>query len=172
MKVIKVLLGCFCFSLVALYVIALIALSQLAAKTTYEWGMVGGAILGATLLGALGLAAFKSAMKRSDEESGTWRWFIAFVLVGAYAGFVLMGTLRKLGHNMHFSPSLVRGPQTVEDAQREAVRRFPQLGVAGSAFNREFLARAARYRTEKPAYFQDVQWPLHLAQECDATARR
>jgi hypothetical protein len=54
---------------------------------------------------------------------------------------------------------------TVAAAQREAVRRYPELGVAGSKLNREFLARHTRYERERPDYFRDASWPMRLAEE-------
>ncbi|MEI9893689.1 MAG: hypothetical protein WDN28_07255 [Chthoniobacter sp.] len=53
----------------------------------------------------------------------------------------------------------------VEAAQHEALRRFPQLGIAGSHLNKEFLARYTKYERERPAFFHDPSWPLTLAEE-------
>ena len=50
-------------------------------------------------------------------------------------------------------------------AQAAAMKKYPSLGVAGSAFNREFLARVQRARTETPGLFDDPSWPLSLADE-------
>jgi hypothetical protein len=54
---------------------------------------------------------------------------------------------------------------TVAEAQREAIRRYPELGVPGSPFNSEFVALYKRYKRERPDVFQDNSWPLQLAQE-------
>lgn len=54
---------------------------------------------------------------------------------------------------------------TVEEAQRAAVKRYPALAAANSAFSREYLARYNRYKQERPTYFQDTLWPLALADE-------
>jgi hypothetical protein len=48
---------------------------------------------------------------------------------------------------------------------REAVRRYPDIGVAGSRLNMEFVARHKRYQKEHPEYFRDTSWPLRLAEE-------
>ena len=48
-------------------------------------------------------------------------------------------------------------------AQAAAMAKYPALGSGGSDFNREFVARFRRYRTERPALFDDQQWPLKLA---------
>jgi hypothetical protein len=55
--------------------------------------------------------------------------------------------------------------QTVDEAQRLAVQHYPALGVADSPLNREFRARFHHYQATNPAYFNDKEWPLHLATE-------
>lgn len=54
---------------------------------------------------------------------------------------------------------------SVEQAQQEALRRYPDLGVAGSKFNAEFIVRHQRYKRENPAFLQDTSWPIRLAEE-------
>jgi hypothetical protein len=54
---------------------------------------------------------------------------------------------------------------TVAEAQREAVRLHPSLGIEGSAFNRDFVARYRQYLRERPGYFSDTSWPLRLSEE-------
>ncbi|MGC3991447.1 MAG: hypothetical protein QM796_17535 [Chthoniobacteraceae bacterium] len=54
---------------------------------------------------------------------------------------------------------------TVKEAQLEALRRYPALGVSGSRFNGEFLARYKRYQQNNPNYFLDPSWPIILADE-------
>jgi hypothetical protein len=53
-------------------------------------------------------------------------------------------------------------------AQADAVRKYPPLGIAGSVFNREFLARVQRARVEQPELFQSPDWPTTMA---DTVAR-
>jgi len=60
---------------------------------------------------------------------------------------------------------------TVEDAQREAVRRYPELGVRGSKLNAAFLARYKTYKQLKPEYFADLSWPVRLAEEVFETQK-
>lgn len=50
-----------------------------------------------------------------------------------------------------------------EGAQVRAVREFPELGVAGSLFNAEFLARVKALKTEDIKYFNNPEWPYDLA---------
>lgn len=54
---------------------------------------------------------------------------------------------------------------TVAEAQQEAVRRYPDIGVAGSKLNTEFVARYKRYQQERPDFLRDPSWPLRLAEE-------
>jgi len=64
-------------------------------------------------------------------------------------------------------PSPPPTPQfaTVRDAEAEAVRRYPELGTAGSRLNMEFVARYNQYKHTRPAYFNDTSWPIRLAEE-------
>ena len=54
---------------------------------------------------------------------------------------------------------------TVAQAQQEALRRYPELGISGSKFNAEFLVRYQRYQREKSQILQDNSWPLRVAEE-------
>ncbi len=53
-----------------------------------------------------------------------------------------------------------------KSAQQKAIELFPDVGVAGSALNKEFLARAERYQSEKKEFFAQPDWPVRLAKEC------
>jgi hypothetical protein len=50
-------------------------------------------------------------------------------------------------------------------AEERAVAKYPDLGVRNSALNREFIRRYQLYQQSNRAYFQDPEWPLHLAEE-------
>lgn len=67
------------------------------------------------------------------------------------------------------SPSQASHAPATGEAQREAIRRFPALGIAGSKFNTEFLARYRRYQSERPSFFRDGFWPVRLAEEVSKT---
>ena len=54
---------------------------------------------------------------------------------------------------------------TLDEARREAARRYPELSEKGSAFNNEFVARFKKYQKERPAYFGNNAWPVTLARE-------
>ncbi len=55
--------------------------------------------------------------------------------------------------------------QAVANARQEAIRRYPNLAIAGSKFNGDFVARYTYYQQQQPAYFQDTSWPLRLAEK-------
>jgi hypothetical protein len=58
---------------------------------------------------------------------------------------------------------------SVAEAQREAVRRYPELGIAGSRLNSAFTARYKTYQQQRPEYFRDTSWPIRLAEELTQT---
>jgi len=60
------------------------------------------------------------------------------------------------------------GKSSVALAKDRAVRAFPQLAVANSPLNREFVRRYNLYQKEHREYFQDPDWPTKLAQESAA----
>ena len=51
------------------------------------------------------------------------------------------------------------------EARVAAVKQYPELGVAGSDFNRRFLAKVAKYRAERPEELRSPGWPLVIAGE-------
>jgi hypothetical protein len=56
---------------------------------------------------------------------------------------------------------------SVDQAQREAVHRYPELGRQSSAFNLAFRTRYEKYRKVRPELFGDNAWPLQIAEEVD-----
>jgi hypothetical protein len=72
------------------------------------------------------------------------------------------------GRKLLPSPPPVQAAPTgaaLADAEREALNRHPDLGVAGSRMNVAFLERYRRYQKERPDYFLDAAWPMRLADE-------
>jgi hypothetical protein len=55
--------------------------------------------------------------------------------------------------------------KTEEDAQRAAVKEYPDLGAPGSAFNQKFLEKHSRYKTENPEALDHPGWPWVIARE-------
>lgn len=91
----------------------------------------------------------------SPSEKSRWAGVIngIVVIVVVVIGFIAYRSLR---------------PPSVEEARRRAVQQYPALGVANSPLNREFLTRYHHYQATNQAYFNDKEWPLHLAAESQA----
>lgn len=51
-------------------------------------------------------------------------------------------------------------------AQSKAIELYPDLGVADSPLNKEFVERVKIYRIEKKEFFAEPDWPMRLAKEC------
>lgn len=83
--------------------------------------------------------------------------------VGVMTTIFVIATLAIIGSIAYRSvhPKI----QTVEEAQRLAVQQYPALGIADSPLNREFRTRFRHYQATNQAYFNDKEWPLHLAAE-------
>ena len=60
---------------------------------------------------------------------------------------------------------------TAPEAQQEAIRLYPALGIAGSEFNRAFLARHKQYQEQQPDFLRDPNWPITLAHEVASTLK-
>ena len=103
---------------------------------------------------------------------------LAFVfgLVVFFTGLVGMAQLQQIrgrygaGAASH-SPASLTTPfsppayVTVADAQKEAVRRYPSLGVKGSRMNTAYVDRYHFYQKTRPSFFSSPSWPLQLADE-------
>jgi hypothetical protein len=61
--------------------------------------------------------------------------------------------------------------ESVADAQQAAISRYPELGVADSAFNKAFLTLHKKYQSEHPELFRGNDWPLVIADEVDRTIK-
>ena len=109
------------------------------------------------------------AMKPPDDESNHFEWFD---LGWAYesAGRTVEAAAAYKDAD-RFSPGFsaamkVSMAETQTETRQRAVQLYPQLGVAGSPLNREFVARHNRYKAERPAFFINPEWPMQLAKEC------
>jgi hypothetical protein len=54
---------------------------------------------------------------------------------------------------------------TLQEAQAAAVRRYPDLGKAGSPFNQRFLEKHAAYKAKNDPILNSPDWPMHIATE-------
>jgi uncharacterized membrane protein YhaH (DUF805 family) len=53
---------------------------------------------------------------------------------------------------------------TAEEWKKEAIEKFPELAIAGSPLNAEFVARYKAYQGSN--FFNSPDWPMRLAKEC------
>ena len=63
----------------------------------------------------------------------------------------------------HVSDHDLDGEATA-NAQAEAVRRYPGIGVKGSVENALFLEQFHKMKAERPEFFDEEEWPLFLAE--------
>ena len=61
-----------------------------------------------------------------------------------------------------------RFQQAVAASQGRALKKYPSLGVAGSRFNKAFLARYQQLSQQRNARLNAADWPEKLADECAA----
>jgi hypothetical protein len=77
----------------------------------------------------------------------------------------------KLRHVAEATPSIPLAPAlitTEAEGRSEALRLYPELGVADSPLNREFVTRYRSYQRLDPDFFQDPAWPVVLVKQCAA----
>ena len=93
------------------------------------------------------------------------------VLTNSCAGFGQQ-PVKSRPHSPPFSAR--HSPRDPQLAQKIALQRYPDLGVAESALNKEFIARMKRYEIEKKEFFSEPDWPIRLAAERneDLTAKK
>ena len=118
----------------------------------------------------------------------TGRFYLAILVVFAVGAGIFWATDRphKVAKNAapppatsqsHMKPRLARQggaidplvpPLITTEAQgrTEAVRLYPDLGVANTPLNREFVTRYRSYQRLQPDFFQDPAWPVILVKEC------
>lgn len=62
--------------------------------------------------------------------------------------------------------------RTLQEWQRKAVSLYPELGVAGSEFNKLFLEHFRTLQETSPAFMEEPSWPVLLAKRCDDELRK
>jgi hypothetical protein len=55
--------------------------------------------------------------------------------------------------------------KTEAEGRREALRLYPDLGIANTPLNAEFVARYKSYQRLQPDFFQNPAWPVILVRE-------
>jgi hypothetical protein len=123
-------------SILASFAGAAIASFASADSTTAIIGVVGANILLYIVLFIFNVT--RKAPSASPSGSSSLPFFL--MLLGAAGGAYWFYHVRSVGVPEP-APASVPKFATVAEAQREAVRRYPELGVAGSKLNREFIAR-------------------------------
>jgi hypothetical protein len=74
----------------------------------------------------------------------------------------------RFHHAAESKPAMVSLPiviRTEADGRREALRLYPDLGVANSPLNREFVTRYHSYQRLQPDLFDNPAWPVILVKE-------
>jgi hypothetical protein len=77
-------------------------------------------------------------------------------------------TPARFHHTVESKPAMVSLPiviHTEADGRREALRLYPDLGVANSPLNREFVVRYQSYKRLEPDFFDNPAWPVILVKE-------
>jgi hypothetical protein len=77
-------------------------------------------------------------------------------------------TPSKLRHAAEGTPTMVSVPvviRTEAEGRAEALRLYPDLGVANSPINREFVTRFHSYQRLEPDFFDNPAWPVILVKE-------
>jgi hypothetical protein len=113
--------------------------------------------------------ADKRVMLANDNltNSGSADSLIATREIGDYPGLSLEGiNLDSLKAEVELQKKEAELNKQKEMAQRKAVELYPDLGVAGSPLNKEFVDRVKRYQAEKKEFFAEPDWPIRLAKEC------
>lgn len=139
----------------------------------------------------LGGAPIAAALRPAPGDSRVAAFTVGGVIaaIGLGAFFLLKSHIESLGYVYRYFPyeSTISPPApsaassstapssaawTVATAQKEAMRRYPQLGVANSPMNRAFVARYQQIKAKDPSYLRDPSWPLHLADEVGQQIQR
>ena len=138
----------------------------------YDAPMAAIGVAGANILLYIALLTYNVTRKApSTSQSGSSSLPFLILLLLAAGGAYWFYQVR-LAPVPEPAPASVPKFATVAEAQREAVRRYPELGVAGSKLNREFIARHKLYEQQRPEYLRDPSWPLRLAEESTQTPPR
>jgi|GEM_PF-3547671 len=120
----------------------------------------------------------KTAVSKASSTQLSSRLFVMksypFVLLPALICLSLNGCSKSSQDTDSETPSASTvtassAPEQVKNAQAEAVRRYPDLGVKNSAFNREFLTLYQQIKSNNPAELNDPQWPIYLADQTAQT---
>ena len=115
----------------------------------------------------LGPAALKHAKRRTWElrRVPAAVWVLLTLLLLAAGGWWYHRSNPDFFRRLLARKVEMPRTMTVDEAQREALKRYPELGVNGSKLNTAYIARYKAYQQTRPEFFQNPQWPLVLADE-------
>lgn len=121
-------------------------------------------------------AEFITKKEEPPPPQGGPSIFVVLLIVVAAVGlftFFVGPTSKVPPDSLSTSAEHVKQPaphfSSVAEAKKSAVQRYPELGIAGSRFNTQFVARYQLYQQTRPDYFKDNAWPLRLAEEIGQT---
>ena len=127
-------------------------------------------------LGGLGYGAQVSARRpplRVTADSSAWERWVYGVELGYRRALAQRAVVQHASPSAPTTatPAVVNQAEqdfaaAVEASKRRAIRRYPELAVAGSEFNRAFVAGYNRLTTEHSSSLLLVTWPETLADEC------
>jgi hypothetical protein len=70
------------------------------------------------------------------------------------------------------TPAATSSSADSREAQQRAIALYPDLAVAHSKLNQEFVRRYQQYQKVDPGYFNNPEWPTHLAHESQGALRK
>ncbi|MEA3209038.1 MAG: hypothetical protein QOE70_2095 [Chthoniobacter sp.] len=123
-------------------------------------------------------AAFQSGYREvgipASKSSGAFAFVVLLLLAGGVAFWYFQISpmpesdstpAQAIAANTSIATTPTHRLTTIAEAQREAVRRYPQLGTAGSPLNKAFVAEFNRRKQANPDFFRTPDWPMRLADE-------
>lgn len=87
------------------------------------------------------------------------------ILIATAIASYHLGAWQRTEIPMHAQPGIkiATVPYVDKALQIEAIRQFPELGIAGSRLNRAFLATVRIHAAAHSSVFQKANWPSILA---------
>lgn len=103
--------------------------------------------------------------KRPREGRSTKIWSVVLLAAAAGGAFLFLHVNPSEFRRSPLHTASTQKTSSVEEAQREALRRYPDLAIKGSRLNTAYVGRYNRYKQQRPEFFRDSNWPLRLADE-------
>jgi hypothetical protein len=147
------------------------AASIAAAVIFIVWALVNGGIYRFPFPVSLGYTAI-AAVVMAAAITG-FHFFVESGYFERITGWKWKSPVGTLAEQMNSSAKVMkisgtRNFSTVEEAQAAAVQRYPDLGRAGSDFNRRFLEKYNHYKANSPGFLNTPNWPWLVAAQVAA----